>query len=90
MTNEVVEECGSDGNINFHSGGTLYDSDNNEILCACGNRSTGCMIAKESYKVWCTACDPCNNMESAKFVYIPPKDTTALQGIEEWKISWNG
>jgi hypothetical protein len=63
--------------------GTLYDSNNEPMFCPCGNKATGGIMGKESYKLWCSACTIDSTLSvDANFIYEPTNE-------HEWKNTQN-
>ena len=70
MTEELIAEDGSSGNIRFINPEAvrMYDSGGNVMLCKCGKPAGSAVIGTEAFIVWCSDCDPLNK-ETVKFVY---------------------
>lgn len=53
---------------------TLIDSEGEEVLCPCGNKSVG-FIANEKYvKIFCENCSILEVVEPAEFKYVAHKE----------------
>ncbi len=80
MDDEIILEgpkdgqyiCEWGGNIEF-ANGTLYDSEDKEVFCKCGQKSVMAIIGKDTSLAMCNQCAGLNDQNQPKLVYKPPK-----------------
>ena len=65
---------------------TIYDSEGNEVKCACGKLAAAGIMGKDAFMAWCEECNPYKSEEI--FVeYITPQSRDSDRILDDsWVI----